>query len=134
MSERSGRCLCGSVRYKISSEPVTARICWCRDCQKISGNGTVNANFATSSIEVIGTMSCYTSSADSGNELSRYYCASCGCQLLAASSARPQFRVVRIGTLDDPSSIAPAINIWTSSAPSWACLDPALKAEAGQPS
>jgi hypothetical protein len=37
------------------------------------------------------------------------------------------------GTLHDPSSITPAFDIWTASAPSWACLDPALKTVVGQP-
>jgi hypothetical protein len=133
MPERTGECLCGSVRYTISGEPVTARICWCRTCQKISGNGTANAIFPTASITVTGELNRYTSTADSGNEITRYFCAVCGCHLLAASSARPQFRVVRLGTLADPSSITPAFNIWTASAPSWACLDPALKTVAGQP-
>lgn len=133
MIERTGGCLCGSVRYTLSGDPVVARICWCRTCQKISGNGTANVIFPTSAIEVTGSMGCYTSPADSGNEITRQFCATCGCHLFAGSSARPQFRVVRIGTLDEPSSIAPAMNIWAASAPSWACLDPALAREAGQP-
>jgi hypothetical protein len=49
------------------------------------------------------------------------------------SSARPQFRVVRAGNLDDPSSIQPTTNIWASSAPSWACLNPALEQVTRQP-
>jgi hypothetical protein len=31
----SGGCRCGAVRYKIDAEPITARHCWCRDCQYI---------------------------------------------------------------------------------------------------
>lgn len=133
MLERTGSCLCGGVQYKVCGEPVISRVCWCRTCQKISGNGTANVIFPTSSIEVTGPMSCYTSRADSGNDISRHFCPSCGCHLFAGSSASPQYRVVRLGTLDDPSSITPTINMWASSAPSWACLDPALKTEARQP-
>ena len=43
MSERRGNCLCGAVRYRLTAEPLVTRICWCRDCQRISANGTVNA-------------------------------------------------------------------------------------------
>lgn len=130
---RSGSCLCGAIRYTVSAPPLVARICWCRTCQKISANGTANALFPAASLEVSGTPACFASTADSGNVISRYFCASCGCHLFAGSSANANVRVVRLGTLDDPSAIAPQVNIWTASAPSWACLDPALPAATGQP-
>jgi hypothetical protein len=41
--------------------------------------------------------------------------------------------VVRLGTLDDPSSIRPVANIWSASAPDWACLDPGLPRIERQP-
>ena len=133
MPAHTGMCLCGSVRYTVDADPVIARICWCRTCQKISGNGTANVLFPAARIAVTGTMHCYTSRADSGNEISRHFCPACGCHLFAGSSANPHFRVVRLGTLDDPSSIRPRINMWTASAPAWACLDASLDADAGQP-
>jgi len=133
VTERTGGCLCGEVRYRLTAEPVTARICWCRDCQRVSGNGTVNAIFPTTSIEMTGSISEYVSMADSGNYIQRRFCSLCGCHLFADSSGRPGFSVVRIGTLDDPSSVRPASNIWSSSAPAWACLDPAIDRFEQQP-
>lgn len=133
MQERSGSCLCGAVQYRVIGEPLVARVCWCHICQKISGNGTANAIFPGDAIAVTGSMDAYRSVADSGNEITRHFCATCGCHLFASSSATPQFRVVRIGTLHEPSSIQPQLNIWASSAPAWACMDPSLKREAGQP-
>ncbi|MDO8286293.1 MAG: GFA family protein [Rhodoferax sp.] len=133
MSHRTGSCLCGAVHFKVSADPLIARICWCRTCQKISANGTANAIFPSAAIEVTGSMSCFTSIADSGNQISRHFCPGCGSHLFASSSATPQFRVVRLGTLDDPSSIRPEVNMWSASAPSWACLDPTLRFETQQP-
>ena len=134
MSERTGSCLCGQVRYRLTSEPVLARICWCRDCQRISANGTVNAIFPSSSIEVTGNLSEYTGTADSGNQVRRRFCPQCGCHLFADSTGRPQLTVVRVGTLHDPSSIKPTANIWSASAPPWACLDSTLERIEHQPS
>ena len=42
MPTRLGKCLCGAVRFRLSAEPVATRICWCRDCQHLAANGTVN--------------------------------------------------------------------------------------------
>ncbi|APV48612.1 aldehyde-activating protein [Betaproteobacteria bacterium GR16-43] len=127
MTDRTGGCLCGQVRYRIASEPVATRICWCKDCQRISSNGTVNLLVASPTIEVTGNVSAYTRAAESGNQVTRRFCGQCGSQLFADSSGRPGLTVVRVGTLDDPSAAKPSANIWSVSAPAWACLDPALE-------
>jgi len=133
MTKRTGGCLCGEIRYRLTAEPVISRICWCRDCQHISSNGTVNAVFPSGSLEVTGAPSEYTSAADSGNHVSRRFCPRCGSHLFADSTGRAGLTVVRVGTLDDPSSIGVMANIWSSSAPTWACLDPELPSIEKQP-
>jgi hypothetical protein len=133
MPERTGGCLCGSIRYRVTAEPVVCRICWCRDCQHLSGNGTVNAIFPSESIMVSGTTSEFVSAADSGHQVRRRFCPRCGSHLFADSSGRAGLTVVRIGTLDEPSSVSPVANIWSSSAPAWACLDASLQQVPKQP-
>jgi hypothetical protein len=133
MTERSGRCLCGAVRFRLAGEPVAARLCWCRDCQHIASNGTANAMVPTDALEITGQLSEFLSTAESGNQIKRRFCPSCGSHLFANSSARPQFTVVRLGNLDDPSSIKPTMNIWATSAPTWACMDSALERVDKQP-
>jgi hypothetical protein len=125
--EREGGCLCGKVRYKLITDPVVSRMCWCRTCQHFSGNGTANAIFRTDGMEVFGEMRVFTSESDSGNVIDRKFCPHCGSHLFAESSARPGVTVVRLGTLDDPSSVRPTANIWVASAPAWACFDPDLE-------
>ena len=134
MSERTGQCLCGAVRYRISAEPVATRLCWCRACQHIAANGTVNVLVPSSGLEISGKLSEFVSTADSGNEMRRRFCPTCGSHMFANSSSRPQFTVVRVGPLDDPSSVRPAVNIWAHRAPTWACLDDTLERVDGQPS
>lgn len=127
MSERTGGCLCGQVRFRLNAEPVNSRVCWCRDCQRIAGNGTVNALFPAESIEITGAPSEYLRAGGSGHPVRRRFCSKCGCHLFADTPAYPGVVVVRVGTLDEPSSIRPLANIWSSSAPTWACLDPLLE-------
>jgi hypothetical protein len=133
MTERTGHCLCGAVQFKLAVDPIVARVCWCRDCQHLAANGTVNLMVPADALTYTGAVSDYSKTADSGNEITRMFCPSCGTHLFAKSSGRPQFRVVRAGNLEDPSSIQPGSNIWASSAPGWACLDPGLERVDHQP-
>jgi len=100
MSTRFGKCLCGAVRFRLSAEPLATRICWCRDCQHLAANGTVNIMVPTAALDIDGPTSEYTSTADSGNTMRRRFCPTCGSSLFANSSARPQFTVVRVGALE----------------------------------
>lgn len=133
MQELTGGCLCGAIRYRLIGEPVVSRICWCRDCQHLSGNGTVNVIVPSSAIEIDGDPSEYVSLADSGNHVRRRFCPKCGSHLFADNTGRSGFTVVRVGTLDDPSAISPTANIWASSAPAWACLNAELQRFEKQP-
>jgi hypothetical protein len=133
MSERNGSCLCGEVSYNISSEPMAARICWCKDCQKIAANGTVNILVRTDSIKHSGRLEQFVKTADSGDQITRRFCPKCGTHVFSNSSSTPDFTVVRAGTLTDPSSIRPTMNIWASSAPQWACMDKRLDTVDKQP-
>jgi len=83
----------------------------------------VNVCFPTPSFTVYGTTGDYRSVADSGNVMHRRFCAACGTQLFSEAEARPHLIFVRAGTLDDPETVKPAMTIWTSLAPSWACID-----------
>jgi len=133
MTERSGRCLCGAVTFTVATDPLAIRVCWCRDCQHLAANGTVNLLVAADALTITGTLAEYTKTADSGSAVTRQFCPLCGTHLFARSTTRPQFRVVRAGNLDEPSSVQPAMNIWAASAPQWACLDPALERIEHQP-
>lgn len=126
MSERTGGCLCGAVRYRLTADPLAAVICWCRDCQRIASNGTVNAIVRSETLAVSGEMSEYRGTAASGSEVRRRFCSRCGSHLFGNSTSAPGLTAVSAGTLDDPSSITPATNLWSASAPVWACLNPAL--------
>ena len=127
MSGRTGRCLCGAVTYRLAAEPLVTRVCWCRDCQHLAANGTVNMLVPAETLVVSGALAEHTKKAANGNEVTRQFCPACGTHLFARSSGWPQLRVVRIGNLDEPSSVQPRMNIWASSAPKWACLDPTLE-------
>lgn len=124
----TGGCFCGQVRFTIKGEPVGARMCWCRDCQRIaSGSATVNVLFPEEAVTYQGEITTLRRTAESGNTVERGFCPKCGSQMYSRT-VTPQGMPMRVraGTLDDPELIAPQSIIWASSAPSWASLDPEL--------
>jgi hypothetical protein len=129
-----GRCACGQVNVTIDTEPVATRQCWCRQCQRLAAGGpTHNAIFAAGAVTLTGETRENSYVAASGNTLTHEFCPSCGTPVLARSSARPQFRTIRIGLLEPDTALRPTMAIWTADAPEWARIDPALEQHSGQP-
>jgi hypothetical protein len=129
-----GGCLCRAVRYRSTAEPLVTRVCWCRVCQYFAaGNGTVNVCFARAAVTIEGHLSDYRSVADSGNVMHRRFCPVCGTHIFSEAESRPHLIFVRAGTLDNPEAAQPAATIWTSQAPSWACINTELPNIAAQP-
>ena len=130
-----GGCLCGQVRFTIDAQPLGARMCWCRDCQRIaSGSATVNVLFPEESVHYEGEITTIDMIADSGNKVERGFCPQCGSQMYSRTvhpSGMPMR--VRAGTLDDPELAPPTTIIWAESAPSWAPLDPDMPQHVGGP-
>jgi len=132
--EITGGCLCKAVRYRITAAPVQTRVCWCRLCQFLgAGSATVNVCFPSNAITIEGKLSDYRSIADSGNVMHRRFCPMCGTAMFSEAESRPHLIFVRAGTLDDSEIARPAMTIWTSQAPSWACFDAQLPQIEKQP-
>ena len=130
----TGGCLCKEVRYRVVAQPITTRTCWCRVCQYIgAGGATVNTCFPADSVTIEGELRDFRSIADSGNVMHRRFCPLCGTHLFSAAESRPHLIFVRVGTLDDPEIARPVATIWTSQAPSWACIDEAIPKIERQP-
>jgi hypothetical protein len=129
-----GGCRCGRVRFRVEAEPISARACWCRDCQYIAaGSPTINVVFPSEALTVSGETREYVSTSDAGATMRHRFCPACGTPLFNAADSRPHLVIVRAGTLDQ-RTVAPQAVIWTASAPAWAQVAPGLPAyEHGPP-
>jgi len=130
----TGGCLCGAVRFSVEVDaPAGVRQCWCRVCQYLgAGSGTVNVVFPKEAVTVSGPLIDHVRTADSGSVMHRRFCSHCGTPVFSEAEPRPHLIIARAGTLDDPEIAKPEMIIWTTSAPSWACFDPALPLVEGQ--
>lgn len=134
MSDVTGGCRCGAIRYRSSEPPVVTRMCWCRDCQYWgSGSATVNVFFKTDTLTIEGERGRFESDADSGTPMFREFCPKCGTPVFTGAHSRPHLLGIRAGTLDEIGAYAPSSVIWTESAPEWAQHDPELPLSGRQP-
>lgn len=135
--EITGGCYCKAVRYRVTAAPIVTRICWCRDCQYLgAGSSTVNVCFPTSAFSIEdgeAELRDYRSVAASGNVMHRRFCGVCGTAMFSEAEARPHLIFIRAGTLDDPEVAQPAMTIWTSQSPTWACINSDLPQVERQP-
>lgn len=123
----TGQCTCGKVKLTVEGDAIQTRQCWCRQCQKMSGGGpTNNVIFQADAVRVDGELGSNVYTAASGNQVTWWFCPSCGGQIQCQTSGRPQFRVVRLGALDEPHGLRPQVAIWMEEAPAWASVDPAM--------
>ncbi len=60
-------------------------------------------------------------------------CGECGSRLFGSSSKMPGIVTVMAGSMDDPSGLAPGMNILTDSAQPWSHMDPTLPKFPGMP-
>ncbi len=134
MVEISGGCLCGQVRYTGSADPIFTGVCHCHDCQKFSGSAfAAVTGVPKAALSVTGTLKTFTKPGDSGQPIHRHFCPECGSGIMDEAAVMPGLVMLNVGTLDDPSWVKPAMQIFCDSAQPWAMLGGDVKAFAKMP-
>jgi hypothetical protein len=100
----TGRCACGSVRYRLSSAPFDAGWCHCRICQLVSG--TPAMAFATlpqgDLVFTEGGDKVKTFASSSFGH--RLFCGECGTPIAMKVAHQPETIDFTIATLDNPDT------------------------------
>ncbi|MFC0225592.1 GFA family protein [Serratia aquatilis] len=120
MTERTGRCACGAIRFRITAPLRGVGVCHCTDCQKASGGAPNYVALAPKdAFEVTqGEPKVYISNSDSGNEVRRTFCPECGTPLWGMPAMVPLV-TVKLGALDDNSDLVPNLHLYVESAAPW---------------
>src|SRR5882672_8500610 len=110
-----GGCSCGKVRYQLLAAPMFVHCCHCTDCQRHTGSAfVINALIETSRIELVaGAPEPVSMPTESGRPHDIYRCPACKVAVWSDYGRRPGVRFVRVGTLDQPHTIAPDVHIYT---------------------
>jgi hypothetical protein len=123
MPEIKGSCRCGKVGYTSGADPAFIGICHCKSCQKSTGSAfsTVLA-VPTASLTVTGTTRRFDDVGDSGSATHRDFCPECGSTITQSADVMAGMTMLAVGTLDDPGSVKPAMQIFCDSAMPWATI------------
>lgn len=116
----TGGCLCGAVRYRCAGEAVMMGHCYCEDCRRSSGTGHCShMAVPEQTLAITGQTSAYERPADSGNEVSRHFCPTCGAPVFSRNAGVPGVIFLRVSSLDDLEVFKPQMHVYVSRAASW---------------
>jgi hypothetical protein len=116
---REGGCACGEIRYRLTSEPLFVHCCHCLNCQRQTGSAfVINVLIEADRVELLAGEPERVPVPRGNKTQPIWRCPTCKIALYSQyTSARLRF--VRAGTLDDPSSVAPDVHIYTRSKLPW---------------
>ncbi len=115
-SNLTGGCQCGAVRYEWATRPAYASVCYCRMCQKASGQPLMG--FAGGKREHLRWTRGAPSIFKSSNLAERGFCNQCGTPLTYAFAGTGRISVA-INSLDDPEAMPPTRQYGIESKVSW---------------
>lgn len=118
-----GSCLCKSVLYTVTGEPVATTLCHCRNCQKITGSAFgANSIYRSQDFHIIQGEDEIKQYKDndtaSGAILLRHFCINCGSPLFILNPKTHSNVVVTTGSLEDPIN-KPSLEFWTLHRRDW---------------
>jgi hypothetical protein len=98
--------------------------CHCRDCQRQTGTAFVlNALIETARVTILqGEVARSPMPTDSGRPHAIDRCKACGTAVWSEYGGLSALRFVRVGTLDEPQSLAPDVHIYVRSKLPWVTL------------
>jgi hypothetical protein len=125
ISNYSGQCQCGNIRYRVNGEPLTFYACHCLDCQQQSASAFgLSLLVAVDDFELIaGRLKFWSKTADDGSAKNCAFCPECGTRIYHASDDPAAPISVKAGSLDNNSHISPVAHIWTKRAHRWLDLE-----------
>ena len=120
---REGGCACGSVRYRLTDEPLFTHCCHCLNCQRQTGSAfVINLLIEADRVEMLaGDAQPVDVPRDDGSTQRIYRCPDCQVAVFS-NYGWPEVRFVRGGTLDEPASVEPDVHIYTRSKLPWITL------------
>lgn len=124
MTELTGACLCGELRFTLAPPSKWVAHCHCTMCRRAHGAGVVTwlgIDAARSRIDdPAGRLQWYASSPGAA----RGFCSHCGSTLFFRSERWPGELHVVVANLETPPDRAPQVHVFWAAHVDWLRLDP----------
>ena len=118
-----GGCACGYIRYHLTARPMFVHCCHCRDCQRQTGSAfVINALIEADRIAAQNEPQPIGMPTDSGKPHRIFRCPRCQTAMWSEYGGLEKLRFIRVGTLDQPSTVSPDVHIYTRSKLPWVKL------------
>src|ERR1700730_18676827 len=130
----AGGCLCRAIRFEGDAEPQFHVTCYCTDSRRTSGaDHAAMMGFMGGAIHVAPGAREFAPNADSGNDIVRAFCPTCGSGIYSRKAGMPHLISLRASALDDPSLFVLQLAVWAARAPAWDAVPAHLPAFAEAP-
>jgi len=115
----SGGCLCGKVRFEITSEIQNIIYCHCSQCRKAQGSAfATNGNVDTGGFKIVSGENELTGY-ESPPGQTKYFCKHCGSPIISKNESSPNKIRVRLGAIETDISERPIAHIFSTSKANW---------------
>ena len=118
----TGQCHCGHVTYEAEIDPERVGICYCTDCQQLTGSPfRVTALVARTSLTLTSNEpKLYRKVGENGRGRHQYFCPECGSPLFTCGEGgEAEEWGIRWGSINERAMLVPKGQIWTRSAVYW---------------
>jgi hypothetical protein len=115
----TGGCLCGGVRFEVTSALGSAGYCHCTRCQRRTGTASsVQARIAPGSLRVTAGADLIRAYDPEGGFL-KLFCSGCGSALWSEDPADSEVKSVRLGVFDADPGVRPSYRQFVAYAAPW---------------
>ncbi|KIV99344.1 uncharacterized protein PV09_09002 [Verruconis gallopava] len=128
----TGGCLCGAIRYTVTGEPMFSCICYCNDCQKVTGSafvailGFTAANFKIADVDrAVEHVGLNHAKSYKGTDKTQSFCKQCGSVVFGGEYGKLPWHTVYRGTLDEQfrDEHPPTVAMFVRDRPEWAKIE-----------
>lgn len=116
----TGHCLCGATSYTAEGPAKFAIVCYCTDCQRVTGSGHApQLGVVSETLKIAGPLKTHSAKAESGSDLAFQFCGDCGSPIAKSTSRAPATVFLYAGSLDNPADFHDANPVFEDSRQDW---------------
>jgi hypothetical protein len=117
---QTGRCLCGGVRFELSTPAAAAGYCHCRRCQKRTGGASsAQARIDGATFRLTQGEELVKAWQPPGGGFEKCFCGECGAHLFSRNPEDPSQMSVRMSAFDGDPGVRPSWRAYVAYAAEW---------------